>query len=311
MINTDRILDALRLHGDLDDDELSMRSGVRPRQQVNQLCRSLEAAGRLERVMGASGKLVNRLTVDQNQARPVQLRRGPSAKAVTELDHASDKSDDAAADPSRTLLVLPCSARKATGGETGLAGVALHGFLSTPVRERLQTARSSLASASHLNDDLLLPAYQRYRGHLYGAAAAVLHRAVNDGLHVLIISGGYGLVHAAEPIGWYERVFSKRDWPAGVLADAIAEYARAHDLRRARAFLASSTSYRKLLDDVDWPAAGITDAQLLTPVVTGGGSMVKAPRALGEALSAYLQKGLASSWRSSDGTEVRAFPIGS
>lgn len=166
-----------------------------------------------------------------------------------------------------------------------------------------------MATASDLKDDLLLPAHQRYTGHLYMAAAAALQRAVKAGLHLLIISGGYGLVHAAEPMGWYERVFSKGDWPAGLLAEAIAEYARGHDLHHARAFLPSSTSYRKVLDHVQWQDAGVMDAQLLTPVVSGGGSMVKTPRSLGEAFSAYVDGSLTPSWRSSLGVPLKRIDL--
>ena len=57
-----QILEALRLSGHpLDDDELSRRTGISPRQSVNQACRALQREGALERVVGPSGKLVNRL----------------------------------------------------------------------------------------------------------------------------------------------------------------------------------------------------------------------------------------------------------
>ncbi len=43
--NTSRLLAALERYGALDDDVLSRRSGVRPRQQVNQICRRLATMG--------------------------------------------------------------------------------------------------------------------------------------------------------------------------------------------------------------------------------------------------------------------------
>jgi hypothetical protein len=61
----DRILELLRLAPEpLDDDELSRRSGVTPRQQVNQICRALEAGGVLRRYVDARGKIVNELRRD-------------------------------------------------------------------------------------------------------------------------------------------------------------------------------------------------------------------------------------------------------
>ena len=64
MANSDRILDVLRRHPEgLDDDELSQLSGVTPRQQVNMVCRKLEADGIVLRERDYSkGKIVNRLT---------------------------------------------------------------------------------------------------------------------------------------------------------------------------------------------------------------------------------------------------------
>lgn len=53
----------------LDDDELSARAMIYPRQQVNQICRALERGGVLRRVLGPNGKLVNEL-VDQGDANP-------------------------------------------------------------------------------------------------------------------------------------------------------------------------------------------------------------------------------------------------
>lgn len=58
----DRIIQALRLSdGPLDDDQLSQRTGIEPRQSVNQMCRRLEAAGILRRYVGPTGKIVNEL----------------------------------------------------------------------------------------------------------------------------------------------------------------------------------------------------------------------------------------------------------
>jgi hypothetical protein len=56
----DRLFDYVRSHPDLDDDELSIHLGIRPRQSINQAARRLEAAGRLRRVVGPRGKIVNR-----------------------------------------------------------------------------------------------------------------------------------------------------------------------------------------------------------------------------------------------------------
>ena len=58
--NRDRVLDVLRRSARaLDDDELSERAQVRPRQQMNQICRVLEGKGLIRRYEGPDLKIVN------------------------------------------------------------------------------------------------------------------------------------------------------------------------------------------------------------------------------------------------------------
>ena len=37
----------------------------------------------------------------------------------------------------------------------------------------------------------------------------------------MIISGGYGIARADEPIGWYDKILQLADWPAGLLESAL------------------------------------------------------------------------------------------
>src|SRR6185312_13440771 len=62
MTNLERVMASLSRWPGQDDDRLSKSSGVKPRQQVNQICRSLEEVGRLTRRVGPEGKIINRLT---------------------------------------------------------------------------------------------------------------------------------------------------------------------------------------------------------------------------------------------------------
>ncbi len=56
----DRITEAIRISSrPLDDDQLADRTGVSPRQRVNQICRELELAGVVRRRPGPDGKIVN------------------------------------------------------------------------------------------------------------------------------------------------------------------------------------------------------------------------------------------------------------
>jgi len=56
----DLIVAAIRVSSQpLDDDQLAARTGISPRQTVNQVCRALERAGMVRRTPGPDGKIVN------------------------------------------------------------------------------------------------------------------------------------------------------------------------------------------------------------------------------------------------------------
>ena len=56
----ERVMAAIRVSSQpLDDDQLAARTGISPRQAVNQICRALERAGMVRRRPGPDGKIVN------------------------------------------------------------------------------------------------------------------------------------------------------------------------------------------------------------------------------------------------------------
>ena len=59
--NTDRLIETLQRWPGLDDDQLAHQAEIRPRQQVNQICRRLAEAGKLRRTNGPDGKIINTL----------------------------------------------------------------------------------------------------------------------------------------------------------------------------------------------------------------------------------------------------------
>ena len=120
---------------------------------------------------------------------------------------------------------------------------------------------------------------------------------------MIIVSGGYGLVLAAEPIGYYEAVFKNSWWPDRLLDEVLIEYLRRHKLRALRAVASATTGYARLLRRVNWRLAGVESAMLLTPEETTG-AMVKSPRAQGEALSGLLRGEIDTDWTSSDGLHL-------
>jgi len=66
----DRVAATIRVSSrPLDDDQIAERTGVSPRQTVNQICRALERAGMVRRRPGPDGKIVNEWLGDKDQDR--------------------------------------------------------------------------------------------------------------------------------------------------------------------------------------------------------------------------------------------------
>lgn len=128
---------------------------------------------------------------------------------------------------------------------------------------------------------------------LYESARDSLASAIDRGEHILIISGGYGVVKAAEPIGWYEAKLNLAWWPRGLLKRCILEYARHRQLKEAVCYAGPKTPYARLLRRIP-QRSGLSGAKLLSPDLGGErGALRKSPEAQGEALRAYFSTGLA------------------
>ncbi len=306
MTNRDRIIAALNARGPLDDDELSLLTGVNPRQQVNQICRGLESAGLLTRRAGPRGKLVNAITGSNGDG--VSDASFRIAAVLSAPPRISLDADSIGSNPERTLFIIPCSARKSPGGTRAAVGPGIGGFLPDELRDRLLKARIAIRNSAKVNEELMMAAAQRYQGHLYEAARPALGSAIAQGLNVLIVSGGYGLVLASEPIGTYEAVFQPSAWPSNLLNEVLLAYVAARALKHVRSFVSATTSYRRLLEQVPWASVGVKDALLIAPRA-GLGAMVKAPRAEGEAFSAAVLGTLTRSRQSSDGLELEVIRL--
>jgi hypothetical protein len=182
-------------------------------------------------------------------------------------------------DPRRCVLIITCSARKRRGGQ------APTGEDDNRWAPQLREARARVLASTELDMTWVVPAWRRYTGTFYQHANPALANAVNRG-HVLIISGGYGILRAEELIGWYDRQLNLADWPPGVLESALISETHRRGLDKVVAFASATTGYAKLLDRVPWHEAGIT-ARLVTVSGVTGGAMVEVPRRLGQAFSAF------------------------
>jgi hypothetical protein len=165
-----------------------------------------------------------------------------------------------------TLVIIPCSAKKNGCQAKAVAKISMLDQLPSDLSKKLADARRAIAHKVQLDERTLTPAWQRYNGTLYCAAAPVLGNAIQRGQlpHLLILSGGYGIVHAREPIGTYNATLVLRHWPNDLLPRAIAAYASRNCLRKAILLASASTSYVRVLRRVAWLRAGVKDALPVT-----------------------------------------------
>ncbi len=100
MTNREQVLATLAMATlPLDDDEVSRRTGIRPRQTINQICNRLSTEGMVLRVAGPDGKIVNSLA-----ARPGGADLVSTELSGTELTAGSSHEQQAA--ESLMLVVL-------------------------------------------------------------------------------------------------------------------------------------------------------------------------------------------------------------
>jgi hypothetical protein len=199
------------------------------------------------------------------------------------------------------LTIIPCSAKKARSGFQD-GGSRLTNDLEPETARQLLDARERLRERAQVDESTLLPAWTRYTGLLYESVRDSLASAIDRGEYILIISGGYGVVKAAEPIGWYDAVLNLGWWPRGLLERCILEYARHHQLEEAVCFAGSKTPYARLLRRIPWQRSGLSGAKLLSPDLGGErGALRKSPEAQGEALRAYFSTELGGGWVTSKG----------
>lgn len=293
--HADRILALLAESPDLDDDNIAQALEIQPRQTVNQICRLLAERGLLVRERGPRGKIVNRLAADRPPAAsfPKAVPRKPAPRPSVQ---AYDGESLVPNDLTRTLIVLPCSDRKKKG-TVAEPGKRIEEYLPPSLASELREARAAIKGR---DEEALMPAWRRYDGALYRTGRQAIAGLMEAGAHVVILSGGYGLVSATEPIGSYNTILKRAWWPHGILERALVAYARQAGVVSVRGFASATTDYRKVLQRVPWRVEGVEDALLIVPEAQPGG-LVKSPATLGEALVALHAGTLTAGWRSSHG----------
>ncbi|MEU3622416.1 hypothetical protein BS329_31165 [Amycolatopsis coloradensis] len=185
-----------------------------------------------------------------------------------------------AIDPREALTVLGPSKGKNRGGQATETGTAWS--------ETMLRARAGVLAKSKVDDGGLRPAWRRYNGNFYRNVGGALGEAAANG-RALILSGGYGILRADEPIAYYDRKLRLGDWPSGVLEHAILDETRRVGATKVVTFVSASADYAKLVRRIPWDGAEI-DAVLVTIDFHGGGAQVEVPKRLAQAFSAWWNR---------------------
>ena len=307
MTNRERVLALIRSRPGLTDSEIRRETGVRPHQQVNRICRKLESEGLIRRLRGPQGRIVNLPREGPGETPNPGERDGPRTGVASRPCRPAPADDAIDLPPlslSRTLFVIPCSGSKSEdGGGVERAGVSILDSLPVPLANELRARRAKNASMAQVDESTLLPAARRYTGRLYRAAGSALDVLLEAGANIAIISGGYGVVLADEPIGWYDRKFKASMWPNGLVGRCLAAYAGAVHAETVVGLLSATTDYAKAFRKARWPEA-VERVFQVSPEAARG-AMEKAPRAQGEALEAIGRgRRLRAGWRSSGGLRM-------
>lgn len=206
-----------------------------------------------------------------------------------------------------SLVVIPCSGSKRSGGcSVERTGDSILDLLPSDLADTLRARRACNAPIAQLDESEFLPAVKRYKGRLYQAAGTALDTLVQSSAGILIVSGGYGVVCAAEPVGWYSQLFKPGMWPDGLIGRCIAAYAAAVGAGTVVGLFSASTGYARAFRRASWPES-VKQAFLVSPLARANdGAVSKAPRAQGEALKEISRsEQLPAWWTSSDGLRMQ------
>ena len=158
------------------------------------------------------------------------------------------------ADLSDTLLVIPCSGGKKGASVPDLRVHRVADYLDPASVRLLEEGRDQAFARLGVHLDRsspLRPAIAMYSGQPYATPwfRSLLLEALEQGLHCLIVSGGYGLVRPEEPVHEYKAHMPSQTrgvW-AQRLAHLLPSYVNQNGIRKA--FVAVSRSYASCLPE--------------------------------------------------------------
>ena len=201
---------------------------------------------------------------------------------------------------SQTMFVLPCSGKKSSSVTTS-RGSSIIDNLPPDIAQDLSDQRTRNEAKAKIDETTTARAIDRYNGMLYRTARPAMAHLMREGAHVVILSGGYGIVVATEWIGMYDSEFKKSMWTDRIVERCLTGYTEKVAITTVLGVMSASSGYADVFRSTEWPLK-VSQVLLATPERVNDGAQVKAPRAQGEALKDIAHTGkLVNGWRSSDG----------
>jgi hypothetical protein len=190
------------------------------------------------------------------------------------------------------LLIIPCCKSK-RGSPQQIRARSIDDFLGYEATALLHQTRELAFRRPYTSLDLTSrpsPALYLYSGTMYsvGGFRDAIESAISRGMHVLVESGGYGLIRIEESINNYEAQINRTApvWRR-VLPRVLADYVSKNNIDQV--FVAGSKSYVSVLNRPDW--WGTAECRwFVSSVRRGNGNAFKiVPRNLGIAVRDLIQ----------------------
>lgn len=160
-------------------------------------------------------------------------------------------------DNKEILILFPCSGAKQRGAITEIFGEdnekKATDYLDT-TRAYLIAGRKGMSSYID-NDSQLMSALDRYSGSLYSIdnfKETVRASYLMKNVHILIMSGAYGILLPNERIHYYKRPINAQYWKQNRLPDVIEEYIEKNNISHVYGFFSFSTDYIKIMKGINW-----------------------------------------------------------
>lgn len=158
----------------------------------------------------------------------------------------------------RILILFPCSGRKnkIVINETFDEEEEKKAIDLITNTKSLLVAGRNVLTPSIKQESTPLSAIDRYNGFLYNNPPdfrnAVREAFYKQNIHILILSGAYGILTPSERIFDYNKQINAKHWNEFGLPEVIHEYIVQNNITHVFGFFSISTDYMKIMNSINW-----------------------------------------------------------